>query len=192
MTIKGGEKMNKKLEEFHQQLKGNLQEVKKKIEGIEQLAEMRLLSYFTYSLNISHDIHQENLCLGSYHIRNIGNQTITNPYICIKMPKDAPFTFTGKYIYQHMKQKGKNPGSWERMNEQEDPEQFWLKSIEQQSIKPNETLSFSDFQLKWTPTESYAGSIMGFTYSEENREGIAAINAINLSETGITGGTYNE
>ena len=60
-------------------------------------------------------------------------------------------------------------------------EEFWLKPLGKPSIEPNETISFSDFQITWTPTESYAGSIMGFTYSDQMKDGIAVINPINLN-----------
>lgn len=174
--------MKRLVDTFHQQMKGHLEEIREYLEGM-QTNDMQLLSYFTYSVNVAHDRDQENLCLGSYHIRNLSKKTITNPYICIKLPKDSPFTFTGKYIYKNRQTKVKNPGAWERMNEQENLEEFWLKPLEHQEIQPNESISFSDFQIKWIPRKAYAGSIMGFTYSEEYEQGIPAINAINLSGT---------
>lgn len=175
--------MKQYLEKFHQQIKINLEEIRGYVEDMQSENDLHLISYFTYSINLAHDGNQENLCLGSYHIRNLSQKTITNPYICIKLPKDSPFTFTGKYIYKNRQSKVKNPGGWVRINEQENLEQFWLKPFEHQTIQPNETISFSDFQIKWTPTKAYAGSIMGFTYSEEHQEGIPAMNAINLSGT---------
>lgn len=170
-----------------EQIKENLMEMKAEINRI--MNEAQLISYFTYSLNLSHGMNGENFCLGSYHIRNIGYKTITNPYICIHLPKDSPFSFTGKYVYPDKLQRLKNPNMWERMNDRENLEQFWLKPLEHQSIRPNETITFSNFQIKWTPTERYTGSIMGFTYSEAHQEGLAAINAINLSGTAWKEGT---
>lgn len=164
-------------------IKGQLLEIKTELNKV--MNDVQFISYFTYSLNLAHEVNGENLCLGSFHIRNIGHQTITNPYICIHLPKDSPFSFTGKYVYPDQLQRVKNPGMWERMNERDNLEQFWLKPLERQSIKPNESLTFSNFQIKWTPTEKYAGSIMGFTYSETHQEGIAAVNAINLSGAAV-------
>lgn len=175
--------MKESIDQIEQQLKENLTDMKAEIHRIMNASQM--ISYFTYSLNLSHGINGENLCLGSYHIQNIGHKTITNPFIYIHIPKDSPFSFTGKYVYADKFQKLKNPGMWERMNERDQKEEFWLKPLEHQSIKPNEIITFSNFQIKWTPTERYAGSILGFTYSEEHKEGIAAINAINLSGTAL-------
>lgn len=173
--------MNKKLEEFHLDMKAKIAEIKTEIEKSQKASELQVISYFTYSFNLSDG---ENLCLGHYHIRNLSGRAITHPYICIKVPKDGPFTFTGKYVYEESLQKMKRPDGWLRMNTGEDPDQFWLKPLHKQSIEPNETISFSDFQIKWTPTKDYAGSIMGFTYSAEHQEGIGAINAINISGSG--------
>ena len=110
-----------------------------------------------------------------------GIEPITNPYICIKLPEQSPFSFSGKYVYDNFKRTLKTPGGWQRINEKENKEEYWLKPLGKQSIEPNETLSFSDFQVKWMPTQSYAGSIMGFTYSDELKDGIAVLNPINLN-----------
>lgn len=175
-----GNSVDAKLAELSHQMKLYLSEIRERIEEIPHPS-MNMLSYFTYSLNLSHDPEKESLCLGSYHITNMGNQPITNPYICIKIPKESPFSFTGKYVYKNFKKKLKNPGGWERIDKKENEEEFWLKPLGKNSIEPNETISFSDFQIEWTPTKSYAGSIMGFTYSDQKKEGIAVINPINLS-----------
>ena len=146
-------------------------------------AKMNIISYFTYSLNISHDPEQESLCLGSYHVHNMGSQAITNPYVCIKVSKESPFSFSGRYVYDNFKQSLKVADGWVRTNEKTDKEEFWLKPLGKTSIEPNETLSFSNFQITWSPEESYAGSIMAFTYSDQLKDGIAVINPINLNGT---------
>lgn len=178
--------MNHKIEQFHQGIKAKISEINAQIEKNHKENRANLIGYFTFSLHLTHKADEENLCLGSYHVRNLTGKTITNPYICIHIPKDAPFSFTGKYVYEAHLKKAKNPDGWLRMNATEHPEKFWLKPLQHQSIRPNETISFTDFQVKWTPKKAYAGSIMGFTYSEEHQEGIAAINAINLSGGGYS------
>ncbi len=81
------------------------------------------------------------------------------------------------------KQSLKVADGWERTNEKTNKEEFWLKPLGKASIEPNETISFSNFQITWSPKESYAGSIMGFTYSDQLKDGIAVINPINLNGT---------
>lgn len=170
-----------KVAELQNQTKLYLSEIKDRLEEFQRSDKMGVLSYFTYTLIIAHDPKQESLCLGSYHITNIGNQPITNPSMCIKIPKELPFSFSGKYVYKNFKQSLKSSDGWERINEKENNEEFWLKPLGKSTIKPNETISFSNFQIKWSPTKSYSGSIMGFTYSDQTKDGIAVVNPINLS-----------
>jgi hypothetical protein len=176
-----GNDVEAKITEFHLQTKSYLSEIRKLVDELHNSARENIISYFTYSLDISHDPEQESLCIGSYHISNRGNEPITNPYVCIKIPEQSLFSFSGKYVYENFKQRLKTAGGWQRINEKENKEEFWLKPLGKQSIEPNETLSFSDFQIKWTPTEAYAGSIMGFTYSDQLKDGIVALNPINLN-----------
>lgn len=170
-----------KIAQMQEQVKEYVTKIKSRLEVLPDTDKTNMLSYFTYSLNISHDLEEESLCLGSYHITNLGNQTISNPHICIKIPETSPFTFTGKYIYKNTTQKTQNPDGWERLNDKENKDEYWLKPIDQQSIAPNETITFSNFQIKWKAVETYGGSIMGYTYSDQSQEGIPVINPINLS-----------
>lgn len=193
---KGSEIMKNEVEakitQLHQQTTAYIHEIKQLVQSLKVSDRMAIISYFTYSLSISHDPEQESLCLGSYHIVNIGTQPLTNPYICIKIPKESPFSFSGKYVYSDFKQSLKNADGWERINEKTNQEEFWLKPIGKASIEPNETISFSNFQLKWSPTEAYAGSIMGFTYSDQLKEGIVVLNPINLNGIVHVQGDDNE
>lgn len=175
--------VEQKITKLHQQTKSYLDEIKKLIAEPNDSHKLNILSYFTYSLNISHDPEQESLCLGSYHVHNIGNHSITNPYICIKVPEESPFSFSGRYVYDNFKQSLKSAGEWERINEKTNTVEFWLRPLGKASIEPNETISFSNFQIKWSPTKSYSGSIMGYTYSNQLEDGVAVINPINLNGT---------
>lgn len=172
-----------KISELQYQTKSYLNEIKKLVAELNDPAKLNIISYFTYSLNISHEPEPESLCLGSFHVRNMGSQAITNPYVCIKVSKESPFSFSGKYVYDNFKQSLKVADGWERTNEKTDKEEFWLKPLGKASIEPNETISFSNFQITWSPKESYAGSITAITYSDQLKDGIAAINPINLNGT---------
>ena len=181
-----------KISKLQHQTKSYLNEIKKLVAELNDPAKMNIISYFTYSLNISHEPEQESLCLGSFHVRNMGNQAITNPYVCIKVSKESPFSFSGRYVYDNFKQSLKVADGWVRTNEKTDKEEFWLKPLGKASIEPNETLSFSNFQITWSPEESYAGSITAFTYSDQLKDGIAVINPINLNGTFTIQGDENE
>jgi len=184
--------MEVKIAKLQHQTQTYLGEIRKLIGELNEPAKMNIISYFTYSLDISHDSEQESLCLGSYHVHNLGNKPITNPYLCIKIPGNSPFNFSGRYVYGDFKQSLKVADGWERTNEKTNKEEFWLKPLGKSTIEPNETISFSNFQITWSPTESYAGSITGFTYSDQVKDGIAAINPINLNGTFSIQGDENE
>ena len=171
------------IEKLNHQTNSYLYELKTVINELNKSNGMNIISYFTYSLNISHNTEQESICLGSYHIHNLGSKAITNPYLCISIPKESPFTFSGQYVYGHLRQSMKSTGEWERINDKKSKEEFWLKPLTKEEIEPNETLSFSNFQIKWAHTESYAGSITAITYSDQLKDGIAVINPININGT---------
>lgn len=173
--------IKRKMKQLHEMNDQYLSEIMSLIQEKSSTTEIQVVSYFTYSLNISHKPGTENFCLGSYHIFNISNQIIHNPYICIKLTKPALFEFSGKYFYKDSKQKMNFANSWERMNDQTDKEEYWLKPQNIIQLEPFQKLSFSDFQIKWTPSESYAGSILGYTYSDELKDGVHSLNQINLS-----------
>jgi len=177
---------------LQQQTKSYLNEIKRILDEHKNPEQISIVSYFTYSLDISHNPEQESLCIGSYHVRNMGSQAITNPYVCIKVSNESPFFFSGKYVYENFKQSLKAADGWERINDKTSKEEFWLKPLGKVSIEPNETISFSNFQITWEPKQSYAGSITGLTYSDQLKDGVAVINPINLNGTVHIGEDLNE
>ena len=79
-------------QKLYQQTKSYLDEIKKLIAEPNASNKVHVISYFTYSLSISHDSEQASLRLSPYHVHNIGIHPITNPYICIKVPPESPFS----------------------------------------------------------------------------------------------------
>ncbi|WP_087972260.1 hypothetical protein [Oceanobacillus rekensis] len=168
-----------------------LKEIKTLVSETKAAKDFQVISYFTYSFNISHEQGQENFILGTYHIKNLGGSPLSNPYICIKLSEDSPFDFSGKYLNKDSKQKMRLPNVWERINDSQDKQEFWLRQDKINKLEPNETLTFSNFQVKWIPESSYTGSIMGFTYGDEIKEGISSLNQINVGGS-IGKGNENE
>ncbi|CDQ19913.1 hypothetical protein BN982_02220 [Halobacillus karajensis] len=158
-----------------------IHEIKEKIEELKQSRDQHVYSYFTYSIHFSHDPAHESMLLGSFHIQNKGREPFKAPYICLKLSENSIFHFSGKYLYKDSLKKMRMSGAWERLNEVTDKEEFWLRPVEVKQIEPGDSLTFSNFQLKWSPEKNYAGSLMGFTYGEEHEEGVPALNQINLS-----------
>lgn len=120
-----------KIQAVKEQTNTYVQEIKKLVEELAVQNKISLISYFTSSFNISYDSEQESLCLGSYHIRNIGHTTVTNPYLCIKLPKDSPFYFSGRYVHENFTPTLKTQGqsNWERFNDKSSKEEYWLRPV---------------------------------------------------------------
>lgn len=172
---------HEKIKQLEQETTSYLNEIRKLISEPQKSEDLKLISYFTYTTNISHEKEQDSLIIGTYHIFNIGTKTISNPYICLKLSPNSPFHFSGKYLNKKTNLSMKTTDAWERLNEQTVKDEYWLKPIGKETVDPSQIISFSNFQVKWLPKESYSGSIMGFTYCDEFKEGIPAINQINVS-----------
>jgi hypothetical protein len=173
--------LEEKINELQQQTKSYLLEFKELIKQLPTKKSIQVIGYFTSSLNISHTPDQESVCLGSFHIWNIGNKPITNPSITIQLPENSPFSFTGRYITNHFQQSLKRPNEWLRIKASDNKDFFSFKPLEKTILEPYEKITFENFQIKWLSTTSYSGSITGFTYCEEFPDGIAVLNPINLS-----------
>ncbi|MFC7785298.1 hypothetical protein ACFQWC_12440 [Rossellomorea sp. GCM10028870] len=143
-----------------------------------------LISYFTYTFNISYHLEKEHMIIGTYHITNQGTEPITNPHICIKFSQEHPFQFSGKILSRTAKMPMKVPDAWDRMNNPEDKEEYWLKPSEDIIIQPGEKLSFSNFQLKWKSHLTFTATVNGYAYSDEINEGVASLNQISMITSG--------
>ncbi|MER1986816.1 MAG: hypothetical protein ABS949_16555 [Solibacillus sp.] len=173
--------LEEKINELQQQTKFYVTEFRELIKQLPVQQTSHVISYFTTSFNISHTLHQENLCLGSLHIWNIGTVPLTNLSLTIQLPEDSPFSFTGRYVYKHFPQKLKQPNEWLRIKNTDKKDIFSFQPLERTTLQPNEKISFDNFQIKWLSTSSYSGSITGFTYCDQFPDGVSVINPINLS-----------
>ena len=137
-----------KIAELHYQTKAYLTEIKK---WVDEFHNHRKTEYYKlFHLFIGHIPMIPNkrvyvLDLTMFRIREI--EPITNPYVCIKIPEQSPFSFSGKYVYENFKQTLKTPGGWQRINEKENKEEYWLKPLGKESIEPNELVFFQIFRL---------------------------------------------
>jgi len=177
------DRIEDKIQALKEQTNAYVHDIKRLVEELAIPNRINLISYFTTALNISYDPEQESLCLGSYHIRNIGSTPVTNPYLCIQLPKDSPFYFSGRYVHENFTPNLKTQGqsNWERFNDKSSKEEYWLRPVGKSTIEPSETISFTNFQIIWSHNLSYSGTIMGFTYCDQLTEGVVVLNPINLN-----------
>ncbi|QTD40464.1 hypothetical protein [Sporosarcina sp. Te-1] len=170
-----------KLKELHHETQVYLKELKEAV--TKQKTGIHYFSFFTYALHVSHTPEEESFCLGSYHIHNSGVSPIVNPIVQLTLSADAPFTLHGKFSKPNTTLPARLANAWERLDDASDPSLFRLKPIGQTIIQPGETLSFSNFQLTWLPSSSYAGSVTGSSFTDRQPNGIPALNSININGT---------
>ncbi|KAB8135792.1 hypothetical protein F9U64_11020 [Gracilibacillus oryzae] len=173
--------LERKLTEWTEMQATYFKRIEELLEGIEK--PLQLIPYFTYTTQISHDSNRENYILGTFHIQNIGDKPVSNPMICIKLTPAELFDFSGKYIYPDTKQPMQLANAWERVNEATNKEEYWLRPSKKTMMEANETISFPNFQVRWTADSAYNGSIQGFVYGDEIKEGLHAVNQININGT---------
>lgn len=170
-----------KLTELHKTTQFYLNELKEAVSR--QISHHECISYFTYALHLSHEQTEESFCLGSFHMLNLGNQPITNPFIDITISEEALFSFHGKFTNNRNTLSPSLTNGWERVNDRSNRHKFRLKPIGITNIPPGETISFSNFQLSWHPQISYSGSMTGTFFSDQHPKGKAALNSININGT---------
>ncbi|MEC1177402.1 hypothetical protein P9B03_02800 [Metasolibacillus meyeri] len=144
----------------------------------------QLVSYFTSSMTVAHEANDENFCLGSYHIWNVGTKPLTNPSIYLKLHKQTPFSFSGKYTTSRFQQSFQDQLIWQRFNDERSKHEFWFKPVNETIIAPNETIVFPHFQLTWSHLKPYSGLLEGWTYCDEMQEGIMVINPLHICSVG--------
>ena len=175
------QEIQQKLIDWQEEQSSYLDQIKGLIQDLGVPEDLKIICYFASSFQLAHQEDRENYGIGSFHVQNVGNKALTNPHIGLKITANIDFQFSGKYLYQNSKQTRMLSNAWERINEPSDKDEIWLKSIQKQTIEPGETLTFSNFQIKWIPTDKYSGTIQGFTYGNELPNGVNALNQINLN-----------
>ncbi|WP_430788219.1 hypothetical protein VBD025_00370 [Virgibacillus flavescens] len=182
---------SQKVNFLNQEATNRLAEIKDVLSEYKSNQNPNVISYFTYSFNFSNQTDLDNLGIGTLHILNIGDQVLTNPYICIKLASKDLFNFSGKYIDSKSKRLMNSPGAWERINNNETKEEYWLKPVGIKTIEPSQQITFSNFQIKWSPQKNYSGSVTGFFYCDEFKDGVATVNPINVRGTVLDRGEEN-
>lgn len=174
------QEIEQKLIDWQEEQSSYLEQIKGLIQNLNVSEQLKVICYFTFSFQLAHQEGKENYLIGSFHIQNVGNKALTNPHIGLKITSNIDFQFSGKYLYQNSKQARVLANAWERINEPSDNKEIWLRPIQKQTIQPGETLTFSNFQIKWIPNTTYSGMIQGFTYGNELPDGMNALNQINV------------
>ncbi|WP_026908038.1 hypothetical protein [Paucisalibacillus globulus] len=143
-----------------------------------------IIGYFTFSISTTNKKNEKNIILGDFHIKNLSANTINNLYLCIKIDATDKYNFSGKYKttkLQNDRTASSSYWSLFTVPDKEDENEYWFQLSNQKQLLPHETLSFSDFQINWTNKDVYSCSVQGFIYTDFEKEGIFALNNVNVS-----------
>lgn len=146
-----------------------------------------IIGYFTHSINIIHENNSENFILGNLKIHNVSSNKINNLIICLEVSFSCDYNFSGKYIVENTPPpEAPMANVWMLTRHTSNQEHiYWFKLLQEQPLQPGESVTFSNFSIRWAPQNNYSGVVRGFIYCEEIPEGLAAVNPINLNGTFI-------
>ncbi|KMK77313.1 hypothetical protein [Alkalihalobacillus pseudalcaliphilus] len=147
-------------------------------------------SYFSYSIMIPKD--DDTITLkGHFIVKNTGTNPLHNPIICLVFNQPKYSNLTGKI--SHPKQRDLNVylmddnlivQSWSFVENQSRKEakksgHYWLQPNDLEVLKPNETISFSDFEIEILKGHELPNFVVdGFIYGQEIQDGMQANNQI--------------
>lgn len=156
-----------------------------KEEQVQQQKE-NCIAYFNYSI-IQEKDDPTPFIYGSFIVKNIGNVSLNNPIICLKVnhPKgtvvggkigevhdseDKLFHSFEEWSYVHEDWRGKYVETGE----------IWLKPKQTTEIKPGEKLSFSGFDVQFHDVAKQI-IIEGFCYFQQMTDGRKSLNSISIT-----------
>ncbi|WP_078555127.1 hypothetical protein [Bacillus alkalicellulosilyticus] len=149
-------------------------------------------AYFSYSTILAENMDKgrEITILGNFIIKNIGNQPLSSPFVCIKITPSEQAKLSGKIVFKGSEDSkagslfASNVVEWEYVHENwreriRENGEHWLRPITVQTIQPGEIVSFSQFDIMFTPSKDKKPLLVeGFAYFNEIQEGMAACNKI--------------
>ncbi|UJW58365.1 hypothetical protein HXZ66_13565 [Bacillus sp. A116_S68] len=140
-----------------------------------------IISYFTYSINITHNPTSDTILLGAFHIINLSSKPLLQPIICLKVTTDVPYQLSGKYVNETAPQRMKQSSNWLLLGKSSNTDDYWFKYQRNEPIEPGEKLEFSHFQIDWAAKNSYSLSVYGYVYKDDISDGMESSNTININ-----------
>ncbi len=158
----------------------------------EMKADAEIAMNYTLLLPRPGDNAQEVMINGALLMKNIGNASLIDPVICIKVPVEKGISLQGqilppkmvegmavkgssgdkgwKYVYDNWRERVKTKG------------EYWITSIHQLEILPGEMSIFNALNLSIKePEEDSSVLIQAFVYFNEGKHRFASSNSISLS-----------
>ncbi|MCK6206917.1 hypothetical protein [Bacillus infantis] len=162
------------------------------VRQVETKADAEIAMNYTLLLPRSGEAAKEVMINGALLMKNIGNSSLIDPVICIKIPVEKGISLQGqilppkmveglavkgssgdkgwKYVYDNWRERVKTKG------------EYWISSIHQLEILPGETSIFNGLNLSIKdPEEDSSVLIQAFVYFNEGKHRFASSNSISLS-----------
>lgn len=179
------ERLQNKMLEWDKQSETYLRKIEKELEQLYgrvlPTKTNDLLAYYTYSFNMTYRDGEENLVIGNLHVQNTTSEIVSNLSICLLIQTTDVYQFSGKYTTVESGSQSKSDAVyWKRIDVDEEEGTYWFRLMENKTIAPSETISFSDFSIAWEQGKKFSCRVNGFVYTEKDEEGIPALNAINI------------
>jgi predicted nucleic acid-binding Zn-ribbon protein len=144
----------------------------------------RAIPYFDYSMIL--DDKKSCIVRGHFHIENVGDESLTNPYICFRFyPLDAS-TLKGKIISIEQAEQTHSNGSapqWVYVDddwgeEAKERGEIWLRPYENTQIEANEKISLNDLQIPIKQHFDEKVIVEAFVYFQNDQYRVKAANQI--------------
>lgn len=148
------------------------------------------IAWFTYSIMLP-DKEEDNgdiTVLGNLMIRNTGTETLTNPYICLRVKPSENVRLGGKIgsvSHTALTIDGSNSEAWVYIDNNWKEKaletgEHWLKPNNSRQIEPGMNLNFAN-ELRISSGEEGFAIVEGFFYCDEIKNGLSALNSITVN-----------
>ncbi|ADU31077.1 hypothetical protein [Evansella cellulosilytica] len=147
-----------------------------------------ILPYFHFVTFLPEQGEEETLVLGNFSIKNEGNSPLKQPIICIRISPPKAAHLSGKILMMHRNDQVITDAEEEWTHVYRDWKkriqhhgEYWLQPLHCNEINPNETLTFSNFEIRIRKKNNISNiNIDGYVFSEASSEGFPALNNISF------------
>ncbi|WP_449539516.1 hypothetical protein [Ferdinandcohnia sp. Marseille-Q9671] len=142
-------------------------------------------AYFAYSLLLPIGEEESDITvIGDFIIKNTGTKELKDIIVCIKVSPIDAGTLSGKIATKKSQNLHDAEIDWVFLHENwqeklKENGEYWIKYVDPDPLKPNQTIVFPQFDLTLLKTEDSQSVVVdGFVYSKEIPKGTFSLNKI--------------
>lgn len=158
------------------------------------IPDLRAEVYFDHQVVIPRSEDDSYLIVGNMYIKNIGNQNLSNPYICLRITPIDGIQLQGQIIPPNLVDtvgvqsfNGESATGWryleeDWLNKAKEKGEYWISPIQPLLIPPGEIEIFPNFQLSIPKKErNETFTMQGMVYFKDHNLQVPSNNRITLS-----------